>query len=133
MQKDQQGNWRSLAAVPGTVTERGLIVYRFGAPLFYANANRFYEEIRALVDQAPEPVQWVVLDAGPITRIDYTAARYVRQLHDDLAQRGVRVAIAHVEPSLRADLDRHHLTEVIGPVQIFDTLHEALDAVHGER
>ncbi|HEY6342884.1 MAG TPA: SulP family inorganic anion transporter [Bryobacteraceae bacterium] len=131
LQKGQEGFWQSLPAVPGTVTEPGLIIYRFGAPLFYANANRFSEEIRSLVDQAPEPVRWVVLDAGPITRIDYTAARYVRQLNEDLAHRGVRLAVAHVEPSLRADLDRHHLTEVIGPVQIFDTLHEALDVVHG--
>jgi sulfate permease, SulP family len=133
LRKDQKGDWHSLPAIPGTVTEPGLVIYRFGAPLFYANANRFSQEIRGLIDQAPEPVEWLVVDAGPITRIDYTAARSVRQLHQDLAGRGVRVAIAHVEPSLRADLDRHHLTEVIHPAQIFDTLREALAVVHGVR
>jgi sulfate permease, SulP family len=71
-----------------------------------------------------------VVDAGPITRIDYTAARSVRELQKDWTRRGVRLAFAHVGSYLRADLDRHHLTEVIGPAQLFDTLHEALAVVH---
>jgi high affinity sulfate transporter 1 len=133
LDRDQKGEWRSRPAVPGAVTEPGLVIYRFGAPLFYANANRFSEEIRDLVEQAPEPLRWLIVDAGPITRVDYTAARVVRQLHEDLARRGIRLAFAHVEPSLRADLDRHHLTEEIGPAQIFDTLHEALATAHGAR
>jgi MFS superfamily sulfate permease-like transporter len=133
LDRDQKGEWRSRPAVPGAVTEPGLVIYRFGAPLFYANANRFSEEIRGLVEQAPEPLRWLIVDAGPITRVDYTAARVVRQLHEDLAHRGIRLAFAHVEPSLRADLDRHHLTEAIGPAQIFDTLHEALAIVYGAR
>jgi MFS superfamily sulfate permease-like transporter len=70
---------------------------------------------------------------GPITRVDYTAARVVRQLHDNLNRRGIRLAFAHVEPSLRDDLDRYHLTEAIGPVRIFDTLHEAVAVIHGAR
>ena len=91
---DQKGEWRSRPAVPGAVTEPGLVIYRFGAPLFYANANRFSEEIRGLVEQAPEPVRWLIVDAGPITRVDYTAARVVCQLHVDLARRGIRLAFA---------------------------------------
>ena len=130
---DQKGEWRSRPAVPGAVTEPGLVIYRFGAPLFYANANRFSEEIRGLVEQAPEPVRWLIVDAGPITRVDYTAARVVRQLHADLTRRDTRLAFAHVEASLRDDLDRHHLTETIGPAQIFDTLHEALATIRGAR
>jgi len=129
--RDQKGEWQSRPALPGVLTEPGLVIYRFGAPLFYANANRFSEEIRRLVEQAPTKVRWLVVDAGPITRIDYTAARVARQLHEDLARRGIRLAFAHVEPSLRDDLDRHHLTEAIGPVRIFDTLHEAVAVIHG--
>jgi len=129
--RDQKGEWQSRPALPGVLTEPGLVIYRFGAPLFYANANRFSEEIRGLVEQAPTPVRWLVVDAGPITRVDYTAARVVRQLHDNLDRRGIRLAFAHVEPSLRDDLDRHHLTEAIGPVRIFDTLHEAVAVIRG--
>jgi len=130
LMNDDKGEWRLHPAVPGAVTEPGLIVYRFGAPLFYANSNRFSEEIRQLVRQAPVPVRWLVVDAGPITRIDYTAARSLRQLKEVLGRQGVHFAFAHVESDLKTDLDRHHLTEVIGPTMLFDTLHEALAVIH---
>jgi hypothetical protein len=123
---DAKREWSILPVVPGTVTEPGLVIYRFGAPLFYANSNRFSEEIRSLVDQAPAPVRWLVVDAGSITRINYTAARSVERLKDFLTSRGVLLGFAHVGPYLRADLDRHHLSEAIGPANLFDTLHEAL-------
>jgi MFS superfamily sulfate permease-like transporter len=126
---DEKKEWRLRPVVPGAVTEPGLVIYRFGAPLFYANANRFSEEIRSLVDQAPAPVRWLVVDAGPITRIDYTAARSVERLRDFLTSRGTLLGFAHVESYLRADLDRHHLTEAIGPANLFDTLHEALTVI----
>ena len=55
--KDQKGEWRSTPVVPDAATEPGLVIYRFGAPLFYANANHFSEEIRSLVKHAPAPVR----------------------------------------------------------------------------
>ena len=128
MVRDEKGEWRPHPAAPGVVTEPGLVIYRFGAPLFYANTNRFSEEIRGIVAHAP--VRWVVVDAGPITQLDYTAARSVRQLKEDLDRFGVLLAFAHVGSDLRADLDRHDLTEVIGPERLFDTLHAALAAIH---
>jgi MFS superfamily sulfate permease-like transporter len=73
----------------------------------------------------------VLVDAGAITHVDYTAARVVRELHDDLAKRGVELVFAHVESDLKPDLDRHHLTEVIGPDRIFDSLHTAIACYHG--
>jgi SulP family sulfate permease len=51
------GRWAPSPASPGSQTEPGLIVYRFGADLFYANADRFAEEVRSLVDAAPAPVR----------------------------------------------------------------------------
>ncbi len=131
MVKDPKGEWRSTPVVAGAMSEPGVVIYRFGAPLFYANANRFSEEIRGLVEREPGDPPWMIVDAGPMTRMDYTAARIVRNLHDELAQRGVRIAFAHVGPDLRADLDRHSLTDVIGPLLLFDTLHEALAKIRG--
>ena len=128
--KDQKGGWQFTPVAPAAESEPGLVIYRFGAPLFYANANRFSQEIRGLVGQSSVPVQWVLVDAGAITRVDYSAARSVRELQGDLTRRGVRLAFAHVGSYLRADVDRHHLTEVIGPALLFDTLHEALAVVH---
>jgi len=127
-----RGEWRLIPAVPGRMTEPGLAVYRFGAPLFYYNASRFATEILELVGPPPSPVHCLVVDAGPVTKVDYTAARTVRQLKEDLRRRGTLLAFAHVQSDLRADLDRHHLTEVIGPEMLFDTLHDALATIRSK-
>jgi len=120
------GIWQLTPAIPGALSAPGLVIYRFGAALFYANAGRFADDIRGLVGPAPSPVRWLVVDAGAITQVDYTAARVVRELQEDLAQRGVSLLLAHVQSDLRPDLDRHGLTEVIGRTRIFDSLHQAL-------
>jgi MFS superfamily sulfate permease-like transporter len=120
--------WQVVPAVPGAVTKPGLVIYRFGAALFYANASLLAEQIRGLVGPTPSPVRWLVVDAEAITNVDYTAARVVRELHQELAGRGVVLVFARAPASLRADLDRHLLTEVIGPTQFFDRLHDAVAA-----
>jgi high affinity sulfate transporter 1 len=126
------GHRESVPAVPGMQTEAGLIVYRFGADLFYANDTTFTEEVRALVEHAPTPVKWFVVDASAITDLDYSAARSLRDLCDELAQRGVRIVFGRVNQYLRADMDRHRITPVVGAARIFSTLHEALAAVRAE-
>jgi MFS superfamily sulfate permease-like transporter len=120
--------WQLVPAVPGAVTVPGLVIYRFGAALFYANATLFAEEVRGLVGPAPSPTRWLVVDAEAITNVDYTAARMVRQLQQELVQCGVVLMLARVPLSLKADIDRHLLTEVIGPARFFDRLHDALTA-----
>jgi len=120
--------WQVVPAVPGAVTKPGLVIYRFGAALFYANASLLAEQIRGLVGPTPSPVRWLVVDAEAITNVDYTAARVVGELHQELADRGVVLVFGRAPASLRADLDRHLLTEVIGPTQFFDRLHDAVAA-----
>ena len=121
--------WHVVPAVPGTVTKPGLVIYRFGAALFYANAGLFAEQIRGLVGPTPSPVRWLAVDAEAITNVDYTAARMVRELHEELVDRGVVLVFARAPLSLKADLDRHLLTQVIGPAQLFDRLHDAAAAI----
>jgi high affinity sulfate transporter 1 len=128
--KGEGGLWRLNPVVAGARTEPGLVIYRFGAPLFYANAGRFAEEIRLLVGPGASSLRWLVVDAGAITQVDYTAARVVRELQQDLAKQGVSLVFAHVQSDLKPDLDRHHLTEAIGADRIFNSLHEALDCYH---
>jgi SulP family sulfate permease len=128
--RGEGGIWQLTPVVPGAITEPGLAIYRFGAALFYANAGMFADQIRSLAGPAPCRLRWLVVDAGAITNVDYTAAQVVRQLHRDLADLGVALVVAHVQSDLKPDLDRHHLTEVIGPDRLFDTLHEALGAYH---
>ncbi|HTQ95391.1 MAG TPA: SulP family inorganic anion transporter [Candidatus Acidoferrum sp.] len=126
------GIWKSKPVVPGAMTEPGVIVYRFSAPLFYANANHFSEEVRMLAATAPSPLHWFVVDAGAITDIDFTSARVVREVLQDLATDGIGMAFAHVRAGLRPDLDRHHVTEVIGQARIFDALHYAVEELRGK-
>jgi MFS superfamily sulfate permease-like transporter len=125
---DATGRWVPGPATPGKVTEPGLIVYRFGADLFYANQRRFCEEVGALVKQAPSPVGSLIIDSAAITDIDYSAARSVRDLIEDLKRQNVRVIFGRVSPYLRSDMDRHGITAAIGEAQIFPTLHEATAA-----
>jgi high affinity sulfate transporter 1 len=128
---DADGRWAPAPATPGRVTGPGLIVYRFGADLFYANQNRFCDEVRRLVTHAPGPVRWFVIDADAITDIDYSAARGVRDLLEDLKRQGVGMVFGRVSPYLRADMDRHGITAALGAEWIFPTLHEAVAAVGG--
>jgi MFS superfamily sulfate permease-like transporter len=125
------GRWVAIPAVPGAQTEPGLIVYRFGADLFYANESRFTDEVRALVEHAPAPVRWLIVDASAITAIDYSAAQSVRDLFEDLKAAGVELVFARVSVYLRADMDRHCLSDAIGPERILPTMHEALALVPG--
>ena len=131
LEQTRDGIWHLNPVVPGAITEPGLVLYRFGAPLFYANANRFSEEARMLATSAPSPLHWLIVDAGAITHVDFTAARVVRELQKDLSAQGTGLVFAHVQSDLKPDLDRHHLTGAIGPSRIFDSLHEALAALRG--
>jgi MFS superfamily sulfate permease-like transporter len=125
---NEHGWLETIPPVAGAVTQPGLAIYRFGAALFYANADRFSQEIRELVGTTPSKVRWLIVDAEAITNIDYTAARMVRQLHAHLMQSGVEFAFARMATSLRSDLIRHRLVEVIGPGRIYPRLHEAVAA-----
>jgi MFS superfamily sulfate permease-like transporter len=128
---DAAGRWMPAPVTPGKETEPGLIIYRFGADLFYANQNIFADEARALVERAPTPVRWFIVDAGAITDIDYSAAQSRRDLLEDLARQGVSMVFARVSPYLRSDMDRHGITAATGETRIFATLHEAIGAVRG--
>jgi sulfate permease, SulP family len=126
---DATGRWVPGPATAGKETAPGVIVYRFGSDLFFANAKRFADQVRALVVGAPTPVRWFVVDASAITDIDYSAAQSVRELIDELTRRGVSIVFARVSSYLRSDMDRHHITEAVGERRIFATLHEALAVV----
>ncbi len=131
LQRDPTRGWVTVPATPGHQTEPGLVLYRFGANLFYANANHFADEAHALVDGAPDPVRWLVIEADAIGDVDYTAARVVLTLIGDLRRQNVRIAFSRVSESLRADMDRHGVTAAIGAENLFSRRHAALAVVHG--
>jgi sulfate permease, SulP family len=122
----EQGLWETKPAVAEAFTEPGLVIYRFGAAVFYANAGLFAHEVRMLARGSG--VRWLVVDAEAITNVDYSAARILRDLNQDLKQINVEFSFARSAPSLRADLIRHRVIEVIGEERIFPRLHNATAA-----
>lgn len=121
-------SWHIVPPAPGVVTRPGLVLYRFGAALFYANATRFAEEILTLIGPAPTTIRWLIVDAEAITNIDYSASRVIAELSDQLAQSGVALGFARMPVSAAADFQRHHLAALIPPSMVFDTLHQSVQA-----
>jgi sulfate permease, SulP family len=129
---DASRRWEPQLARPGLQTVPGLIVYRYGADLFYANADRFADQVRELVEKAPTPVKWFVFDAEAIGAVDLSAGQTVRGLLEDLSRKGVQVIFGRVNPYLLSDMRRHRLAAALGEGRIFPTLHQALEAARAE-
>jgi high affinity sulfate transporter 1 len=110
----------------------GLIVYRFGAPLYFANANVFLEEIEKLVSDGPTSVRWFVLDAQAITDIDTTGAQTLRQALELLKGRGVTFAISRANEPTAGLLAHYHLMDLIGADRFYPTNRHALAAYRQE-
>lgn len=123
---DGDGRREPQPATPGMQSGPGLIVYQFGADLFYANSDRFAEDVRLLIGHAPTPVRWFVVDASAVTNIDYSAAQSLRALIAELQQQGVTLAFARVGPGLRDDIVRHGVAAAVGEGNLFVSLHEAV-------
>jgi len=103
----------------------GLVVYRFSAPLFFANANAFLNEIEALAVDSENPVNRVVLDAGAMLDLDTSGAEALRQAISILKARDINLAVSRVRPSFRKQLDNHSLLDQIGEEMLYATNREA--------
>ncbi len=112
--RDPIDHWRMEPVAAGKVSEPGLVLFWFGADLYYANANHLAESARLLVGAGPPAVKWFVIDAGAITGVDYSGGSMLRELHDDLAKLGVVLAFTRVNDTLRKDLNRLNLTTCAG-------------------
>jgi high affinity sulfate transporter 1 len=121
---DAQGTFKLQPPVPGTVSEPGLVIYRFGVGLFYANTERFSEEILGLVS-GPTAPRWFVLDANAMDDIDYTGGMTIVEVADQLAARNVVFGVAGASAHLREELDRFGLTRKIGADRYYDGLEAA--------
>ena len=110
----------------GTQADPGLVVYRFGADLFYANANGFTEDVLALADGPG--VDWICVDAGAISDVDYSGSKTLAELQSTLAKRDVRLVLADVSTDVRAQLDVYGLSNALGADAVFGSLGEAVEA-----
>ena len=106
----------------------GLLIYRYDAPLFFANAENFRERAIAAVNDYPGPVEWFVLNAEANVEVDLTALDALDQLRSELERRGIVFAMARVKQDLRDSLEAAVLVDKIGEDRIFPTLPTAVEA-----
>jgi SulP family sulfate permease len=121
------GSFRSADNVPDEAIP-GLIIYRFDAPLFFANASQFADEIGALVDEADPAARRVVVSAEAITSVDSTAESMLHDLVTELRGRGVALELARPKKPLRDFLDRAGLLDEIGREHVYPRVSDAVDA-----
>ncbi len=105
----------------------GLVVYRFGASLYYANATRFTAEILEILDRADPPIKWFCLSASAIGDIDYSGADAIRAVVEEIHKRGVTFAITQASDAVRRELDMYGLTELIGADNFYDFVEDVVE------
>ena len=113
---------------PEASPEPGLLVYRYDAPLFFANAEDFRSRALAAVSESGEPVRWFLLNAEANVEVDITALDALDQLRDELERRGTHFAMARVKQDLRDELEAAGLVDKVGEDRIFPTLPTAVEA-----
>ena len=135
--------WRPHDAVLGRVGDRkgyhdiqrhpdaeqipGLVLYRFDAPLFFANAEHFVRRVREIIAARGEPVRWVIVASEPVTDIDTTGAETLSRLLDDFETAGTELAFAELKGPAKDRLRSYGLYDRIGEDRFFPTLGTAID------
>jgi high affinity sulfate transporter 1 len=106
----------------------GLVLFRWDAPLFFANAELFQERVRDAVASSPTPVHWVVVAAEPVTSVDVTAADVLAELDAALHDYGIELCFAEMKDPVKDKLKRFGLFSRLGANSFFDTVGEAVKA-----
>ena len=108
-----------------------LVIYRFDAPLFFANAKTFRDQVRRLAAADPPP-RWIVIAAEPVTDVDTTASDMLTDLDEALNARGISLVFAELKDPVRAKIERYGLTRTIDPGHFFPTVGAAVRAFQAE-
>jgi len=109
----------------------GLVIYRFDAPLFFANAKTFRDEVRRLAKGEPKPT-WILIAAEPVTDVDTTASDVLEDLDETLNAQDISLVFAELKDPVRAKIERYGLTRTIDPRHFFPTIESAIAAFRDE-
>ena len=123
-------SFRDIERFDAVITTPGLIIYRFDAPLFFANCRRLNDDILELVREAPDPVDTVVLDAGAITFLDTTGSSVLLQLIERLAPLKVQLVVARAHGQVRDVMEASGVTAALGPSRVAPTVRAAIESRH---
>ena len=105
----------------------GCVLFRFDAPLFFANSRTFRDQVRRLAKSEPTPA-WIVVAAEPITDVDTTAADMLEDLDEALNAQGISLVFAELKDPVRRKIERYELTRTIDPAHFFPTIGAAAAA-----
>jgi high affinity sulfate transporter 1 len=109
----------------------GLVIYRFDAPLIFANAKTFRDEVKRLAAAEPAP-RWIVIAAEPVTDVDTTASDVLEDLDEELNVRGISLVFAELKDPVRRKIERYGLTRTIDLAHFFPTIGAAVKAFRQE-
>lgn len=125
---DRVKGYHDIARYPNARRIPGLVLFRWDAPLFFANAEFFHERVLDAVASSPTPVRWLVVAAEPVTSIDVTAADVIAQLDDSLHAAGIELCFAEMKDPVKDKIKRFELLTRFGDDAFFATLGQAVSA-----
>jgi high affinity sulfate transporter 1 len=123
--------YHDVQSYPDAESLPGLVLFRFDAPLIFANARVFRDQVLQLAGAEPPP-RWIVVTAEPITDIDTTASDMLEELDEELDKRAIALVLAEVKDPVRRKIDRYQLTRSIDPGHFFPTIEGAVAAYQAE-
>ena len=125
---DHLRGYHDIRRHPGARLIPGLVLFRWDAPLFFANAEFFNDRVLAAIASSPTPVRWLVVTAEPVTSIDVTAADAMCDLDDSLRAAGIHMCFAEMKDPVKEKLKRFGLMSRFGERAFFATIEEAVNA-----
>src|SRR5215471_10758232 len=123
--------YHDIRSYPNASHLPGLVIYRFDAPLFFANAKTFRDKVRRIAAADPAP-RWIVIAAEPVTDVDTTASDVLEDLDEELNARGISLVFAELKDPVREKIERYGLTRTIDPRHFFPTIDAAITAFREE-
>jgi high affinity sulfate transporter 1 len=128
---DGVGGFHDIRAYPDAARLPGLVIFRFDAPLIFANARVFRDRLRDFARHEPG-LRWIVVAAEPITDVDTTAADVLEELDRELNEAGINLVFAEMKDPVHEKIDRYRLTRTIDPAHFFPTIEDAVSAFQRE-
>jgi high affinity sulfate transporter 1 len=123
---DRVEGYHDIARYPDARLIPGLVLFRWDAPLFFANAEFFHDRVLDAIARSPTPARWLVVAAEPVTSIDVTSADAICELDDALDAAGVELCFAEMKDPVKDKLKRFGIFERFGEKRFFATIEEAV-------
>jgi sulfate permease, SulP family len=117
---------RTVPLIEGQQAVEGLLIYRFGSDIYFANANRFTEEIITLA-KSSKSLKWFCISATNIGDVDFTSAETLKKVYTQLKKQGITLVLSEVVEPVMKELDRDGITKLIGREHIFESVQDVIE------